>query len=569
MLTTLLSKGLPKTKLITDNCSMPATPAPPSPGPSVVTFNGVPRGSTATSGGAHLPQTDATLFARIEGDTNNVFSVSSLETDAYVHDPDLPPGKKMWEPVQIVDGAGPISIVKAEALLVTVLFRALTSLTQSELTATVVFAESGTGPAVFGIPIKATLDLQGSVRIVTGACPLFDNGIQPGQTQTALVYFESTALESLSGTFGLVPGSTTSFSSSPVTVPVTVPAQSTVSVSLPVTCTVGSDAGKILNVLFQFLSNDSRYNSTLSVTINVVFPVLVSNSNYFLEENGSAIRGLAVKVDIDSDLISSNNGWSMQLNGYSPSGNNNGWQQYVIYALPGSTQLIARIDNWDSALTELIRVDTNLATLPSATLPSGYSIRITLTNDAGGNITGATYAVTDKEGKSVGTVSLLIVGQKLRTTGAAATTADQAPIKAFQFNIVGDLGGNRATLTSGSGWITHTASSALSLVDTAPTYVNNTNTITAETANLTYGAQPSITTAAVVQSFQITFALAPDMQERVRARELRVGKGGHALPPPEPVVREDQPDAAPSPEPVSQRVVDKLKAFAKQRQSWI
>jgi hypothetical protein len=100
---------------------MPTTPTQPSPGPSTVTFNSVPLGSTATSFGAHLPQTNGSLFARIEGDTNGVFSVQSLETDALVHDPDLPPGfGKVWEPVQVVNGAGPISVTKAEALLVTV-----------------------------------------------------------------------------------------------------------------------------------------------------------------------------------------------------------------------------------------------------------------------------------------------------------------------------------------------------------------------------------------------------------------------------------------------------------------
>ena len=68
------------------------------------------------------------------------------------------------------------------------------------------------------------------------------------------------------------------------------------------------------------------------MNIDVVFPVLASNSNYFLEEGGNPILGLSVKVRIDTELVSSNNGWSMQLNGYSPSGNTNGWQQYVVYA---------------------------------------------------------------------------------------------------------------------------------------------------------------------------------------------------------------------------------------------
>jgi len=237
------------------------------------------------------------------------------------------------------------------------------------------------------------------------------------------------------------------------------------------------------------------------------------------------------------------------------------------YASPGSSQLIARIDNWDSGLNELVRVDVNLASLPTATLPSGYAIRIALNNDANGNITGATYSATDNNGKSLGAATLNIVGQTLRTTNAAATAANLAPIRAFQLNIVGDYGSARATLTSGSGWITYAASSALSLVSAAPSYVNDTGTFTAETANLIYGPMPAITSNAVIQAFQTTVGLTSDAQERVRALELTLGKGGHALPPPEPIPEGGHRHGLPLPENIPQSAFEKLSAFAKRRLS--
>ena len=260
---------------------------------------------------------------------------------------------------------------------------------------------------------------------------------------------------------------------------------------------------------------------------------LVSNHNYFLEENGNSILNLSVTVNIDVDLVSSANAWSMQLNGYSASGDVTGWQQYVVYINPGGTELVARIDNWDSSLNELIRTDVNLAGLPGTTLPAGYAVTIKLNNDSSGNITGATYSATNNKGQSIGTVTTNIVGQTLRTTKKAATSANLAPIRAFQMNIVGDYGSARATLTSGAGTMTYSASSPLTAVNAGPSYIDDPNVYTAESANLIYGPLPQSANSAITQSFQATTAAASAPQEALRALELSTGRPGHALPPPD------------------------------------
>src|SRR5208337_953150 len=177
---------------------------------------------------------------------------------------------------------------------------------------------------------------------------------------------------------------------------------------------------------------------------------LVSNHNYFLEDGGTSLVGASATLNIDVDFISTN-GWSFQLNGYSATNDTTAQQQYVIYVGPNSTQLVARIDNWVNSSDELIRTDVNLANLPTQTIKAGYEFKITLNNDTSGNVTGATYAVNDNTGKSLGSVTINIVGQILKTTNKPATSANLAPIVAFQFDIGGCYGGATATLTGGAG----------------------------------------------------------------------------------------------------------------------
>jgi hypothetical protein len=142
---------------------------------------------------------------------------------------------------------------------------------------------------------------------------------------------------------------------------------------------------------------------------------LTGNVNYFLDEGGNAITGLSATIEFSVDFVSSSNGYSFQLNGYSTEGPTitTEWQQFVLYASPNSTQLWARIDTWNgTALSdELNRIDVQLATLPSATIPAGYSfnIELTYTNDGTGTVTGANYTVTDGNGNNVGSASITIV----------------------------------------------------------------------------------------------------------------------------------------------------------------
>jgi len=73
---------------------------------------------------------------------------------------------------------------------------------------------------------------------------------------------------------------------------------------------------------------------------------LVGKVNYFLEANSEALYGLSVTVKFTEDFVSSANGYSFQLNCWSTAGPTTEIQQFVVYASPGSNQLVARIDTF-------------------------------------------------------------------------------------------------------------------------------------------------------------------------------------------------------------------------------
>jgi hypothetical protein len=268
--------------------------------------------------------------------------------------------------------------------------------------------------------------------------------------------------------------------------------------------------------------------------------LLNGNSNYFLDSGGDALYGLSVSVKFTSDFVSSANGYSFQLNCYSTEGPTitTEWQQYVIYASPGDTQLYARIDTWaDAKLTdELNRIDAPLANLPTPTIPEGYSFNIALTYLGDSAIvTGATYTVTDSSGKSVGSTTITIVGNSLRTTGAPATEANLAPVAAFQFTIGGDYGSTRATLTGGTGKVTYVSPVGLAAQGSEPSYTAF-GTGTAENANLQFGFLPwpwsvsmdsEATSTSVVQLFEAVSGLGAPLVA------ISEGIQPHALPPPD------------------------------------
>lgn len=264
------------------------------------------------------------------------------------------------------------------------------------------------------------------------------------------------------------------------------------------------------------------------------------NANYFVDADGEALTGVSVTVTFKSDFVSSSNGYSFQLNGDSTKRATIGaaWQQFVIFASPGDTQLVASIQTWSgTAATDWINnIQVPLANLPSPTIPKSYSFNITLTyysgyppdgySDPSALVSGAIFTVYDDRGNNLGSQTLTIIGSATQA-GGPATVANLAPLAALAFNIGGDYNKARATLTEGAGTITYAAAVGLSVSGPEPSYTP-LNIGTAEQANVIFSPLPwpwsdsmddGVATTSLTQSFEVasgTFPTAPTPLEHRR-----------------------------------------------------
>ncbi len=227
---------------------------------------------------------------------------------------------------------------------------------------------------------------------------------------------------------------------------------------------------------------------------------LGSNSNYILFNGCNPITGLTVTINVTQDIVAksssgSTKGFGFQLNAYSPKKELSAWQQYVM-ALFGS-EVIGAVDNWPVTGKNIINSFFNLQSMPGAKIPAGYQLKMTLQNDAKGNITGAVYSIIDNNGNSLANVT------KTLTSLSGVTAADLAPIVAFELNLVGPVNSESSVLSSGAGSIIYEALEPLTVLNAEPGQCTESGYITAETANSVYGALTSGPSVMFSQSFNI------------------------------------------------------------------
>jgi hypothetical protein len=225
---------------------------------------------------------------------------------------------------------------------------------------------------------------------------------------------------------------------------------------------------------------------------------LGSNSNYFLYSDCDSILGLSVTINVTQQIAGSD-GFGFQVNAYSGAGDLDGAQQYVITMDPQGN-LYAAVDNWQNGSTQLINDFVPFATFANAVLPAGYALNITLANDAVGYVTAATYTVTDDSGNTTASTTIDLLSLNLAGGGGPVTTADLAPIVAFQMDLVDWANGGSTTLSSGAGTITYTAQTDLTVLSAEPGCVD-WDYVTVETANSIYGPLPPGPSGSFTQSF--------------------------------------------------------------------
>ena len=210
-----------------------------------------------------------------------------------------------------------------------------------------------------------------------------------------------------------------------------------------------------------------------------------SNSNYILASNCNPLLGVTVTIDVTQDIIAVANtgptsGFEFQLNAYSPKNEKCAYQQYSI-ALFGS-EIVGSVDNWPLHGSNIINDFFSMVSLPSAKIPAGYKLTISLQNDAQGNITGATYTVVDDNGKTLANVKKVLTSLTGIGVMQGGNASDLAPIVAFELNLVGPENSEGAVLSSGAGTFTYTATTPLTALVSEPPCAESTD-FTRETAN--------------------------------------------------------------------------------------
>jgi hypothetical protein len=227
---------------------------------------------------------------------------------------------------------------------------------------------------------------------------------------------------------------------------------------------------------------------------------LSSHSNYLLSNGCQSIQGLKVFLDVTQDMVAavtpqgggsptSNGGFTFQLNAYNPAGPTTSWMQYVF--LISGNAIKYQVQYWDIAAAcacghpvcdctgPLVSESGTVLSLPSNTVPAGYHLDIELTSETNtGNITGATFTVSDGQGNT-------------KSSTATLDANHQFPIVAFQANIGGPDNASSSQFSSGAGTIFYAVSNGQLCVEGGlPDLCSKSagsNTPTAETSNAAYG----------------------------------------------------------------------------------
>ena len=225
---------------------------------------------------------------------------------------------------------------------------------------------------------------------------------------------------------------------------------------------------------------------------------LSSSKNSILVDNCKSLQNLTVTLHVTLDLVTlGNNGFSLQLNCYpqtKPQAAYQGvpleWIQYVIAVESNSVQW--GIQYWSTVKGKGFNPPGNYSlpgfgSVSSNQVPAGSVMRIALVTDANGNVTSATFSMTDPKGK-VSSYTFPFPSNAL------------CAIYGFQVDLVGPPSGTHTcTFTSGVGVLTYWVSSGTLAVQSTNT-CGGPQIGTGETSNILYG---DVVPASGQQVFQL------------------------------------------------------------------
>jgi len=228
---------------------------------------------------------------------------------------------------------------------------------------------------------------------------------------------------------------------------------------------------------------------------------LSSSNNAILVSKCQNLQNLTVSLQVTQDLITlGNNGFSLQLNCYPQTNPQStyrdkplNWFQYVIAVENNSVQW--GIQYWSEVKGFGFSPSPNYVSFGSATsnqVPAGSVMKIALATEPNGNVTSATFSITDPKGK-VSSYTFPFPSNVLFA------------IYGFQVDLVGPPSGTHTCLfTSGAGVLTYSVSSGTLAVQ-------NTNTCggsqpgTGETSNAVYGDVKPASGPTVSQNLYVAY----------------------------------------------------------------
>ena len=239
--------------------------------------------------------------------------------------------------------------------------------------------------------------------------------------------------------------------------------------------------------------------ATILLAASATAQSLGGNNNYVLTNNCSTVNGLTVSLHVTQDMIATvtpgggglgtpNGGFGLQLNANPPSSAPVTWMQFGF--IVESNQASAFIQYWNSSGVNN-HGQPVVRSLSSNTIPAGWVLAIQLSNDSSGNITAATFSVTDNDG-NVSSVAMPM------PTYPGTSTPVLSPIQSFQTDIVGPFNWENSTFSSGAGYLTYQVSSGQLSAQTSSCPSGNG---TGEISNTTYWLFSPISGSSINESF--------------------------------------------------------------------
>jgi hypothetical protein len=249
---------------------------------------------------------------------------------------------------------------------------------------------------------------------------------------------------------------------------------------------------------------------------------LASSSNYIIgSADGAALQNPSVTITIMEDLVIAPGvaNFGFQMNSYSTKNANNvpsneyvAWQQYLIVPQFNTQSVTCGYQGYLAAPPQgpggqlFNSGPLSLVPLKSATtIPKNWTFTLALKsapNDPHWNIIEADLTAADSTATPPWSITTKCKLLNLTlNAGGPVTSANVAPICAFQLNIVGPSGGtSTAVFKSGGGNITYTAQNQITAFSSVPPCAE-VNNPTAEISNVSYSQLPTGTHSTLVQSF--------------------------------------------------------------------